>query len=174
MTVTRTKPPQKQVVIWTKSENKEGIKAANIMRRTGAKVEVREIDSGKWKKSDVEAAVPGYTSLPQVVVDNSVIGNLAALKVHPDFIPRLKKPKLEHAERAVKTAENRTNWKTARAAAATERAVASNLVIKGRFSHATEEQKTAAIARAVAAKEARAAHAVARVAAVKAARPARG
>jgi len=174
MTVTRTKPPQKQVVIWTKSENKDGIKAANIMRRTGAKVEVREIDSGKWKKSDVEAAVPGYTSLPQVLVDNTVIGDLAALKAHPDFIPRLKKPKLDNVARALKTGENRTNWKTARAAAATERSVASNLVIKGRQSHPTEEQKTVAIARAVAAKEARAEHAIARAAVVKAARPARG
>ena len=174
MMTQRTKPPQKQVVIWTKSENKDGIKAANIMRRTGAKVEVREIDSGKWKKSDVEAAVPGYTTLPQVVVDNAVVGDLAALKAHPDFIPRLKKPKLEHAERAVKTVENRTNWKTARVAAAAERAIAAKSAIKGRQSHPTEEQKTAAIARAVAAKEARAEHAIARAAAVKAARPARG
>ena len=174
MTVTKTKPPQKQVIIWTKSDNKDGIKAANIMRRTGAKVEVREIDKSKWKKSDVAAAVPGYTSLPQVIVDGTVIGDLAALKAHPDFIPRLKKPKLDHAAKTAKAAENRTNWKTARTAAASARAEATKSAFTGRQHHPTEEQRTVASARAGVAKAARAEHAAARVARILAARPARG
>ena len=159
MTVMKTKPPQKTAVVWTKSENQDGIKAANLLRRTGAKVEVREIGTGKWKKSDVEAAVPGYTSLPQIVVDGAVVGDLAAVKAHPQLGARLKKPTLDHA---------------ARAAAAAERAVAAKSVVKGRLNHPTEEQNTAALARAVAAKAARAEHAAARVARVLAARPARG
>ena len=166
----KTRPPQKIAVIWTKSENQDGVKAANLLRRTGAKVEVREIGAGNWKKSDLEAIVPGYTSLPQIVVDDVVIGNLAALKEHPDFLPRLTKPKLDKAARAAKTVENRNNWKAARSVAATARSAASMTVVNGRQNHPTEEQKAVAFARAETAKAARAEHAAARVAAIKAAR----
>ena len=165
-----TNVPQKTAIVWTNTENRDGIKAAALLRRTGAKVEVRDIDSSKWKKSDVEASVPGYTTLPQVVVDDVVIGDLAALKEHPDFLPRLTKPKLDKEARAAKTVENRANWMNNKKAAAAERAVASNLIVKGRKSQSTEEQKAAALVRAVAAKAARAEHTAARVAAIKAAR----
>lgn len=170
----RTKPPQKTAIVWTNTENRDGIKAAALLRRTGAKVEVRDIDSGKWKKSDVAAAVPGYTTLPQVVVDNVVVGDLAAVKSHPKLGAKLKKPKLDHAARMAKAVENKTTWMNNKKAAAAERAVAAKSVVKGRLNHPTEEQKAAALARAVAAKAARAEHTSARVAAIKAARPARG
>jgi hypothetical protein len=166
----RTKPPQKTAIVWTKSENQEGVKVANLLRRTGAKVEVREIDSSKWKKSDAEAAVPGYTTLPQVVVDNEVIGDLAAVKVHPALGARLKKTPLAKEARAAKATENKTNWKATKAAASAERSVASNSVVRGRQYHPTEEQKAAAVARAAEAKVARATHVAARVTAIKAAR----
>jgi glutaredoxin len=170
----RTKPPQKTAIVWTNTENRDGIKAAALLRRTGAKVEVRDIDSGKWKKSDVEASVPGYTTLPQIVVDGAVVGDLAAVKSHPKLGAKLKKPKLDHAARTAKAAENKTTWMNNKKAAAAERAVAAKSVVKGRLNHPTEEQKTVALARAVAAKAARAEHAAARVVAIKAARPARG
>ena len=169
-----TNVPQKTAIVWTKSENREGTKAANLLRRIGAKVEVREIDGSKWKKSDVEAAVPGYTKLPQIVFDGTAIGDLDAVKTHADLGAKLKKPKLDHAARTAKAAENKATWMNNKIAAAAERAVASNLTVKGRKSQSTEEQKAAALARAVAAKAARAEHAVARAAAVKAARAARG
>jgi len=170
MTIRKTKPPQKTAIVWTKSENQDGIKAANLLRRTGAKVEVREIGTGKWKKSDVEAAVPGYTSLPQIVVDGTLVGDLAAVKAHPALGARLKKPKLDHAARAAKSIENKNNWKTVRAAAVAERAIADQTVVTGRLFHPTDEQKTIALARAEAAKSARSEHAAARAAVIKAAR----
>jgi len=168
----RNKPPQKTAIVWTKSENQDGIKAANLLRRTGAKVEVRDINTGKWRKSDVEAVVPGYTSLPQIVVDDVVIGNLEALKEHPDFLPRLKKPMLDAAARAAKSVENRNNLKAARSVAATARAAASITIVKGRKSQPTEEQTAAAVARAETAKATRAEHTAARAVAMKAARAA--
>ena len=166
----RTKPPQKTAIVWTNTENRDGIKAAALLRRTGAKVEVRDIDSGKWKKSDVAVAVPGYTTLPQVVVDNVVVGDLAAVKSHPKLGAKLKKPTLDHAARMAKAVENKTTWMNNKKAAAAERAVAAKSVVKGRLNHPTEEQKTVALARAVAQKSARAEHVAARVAAIKAAR----
>jgi hypothetical protein len=78
--------PQKTAIVWTESENNEGTRAANHLRRIGAKVEVREIDNSNWRKSDVEAAIPGYTSLPQIIFDGTVIGDLAALLAHPDIV----------------------------------------------------------------------------------------
>ena len=169
-----TNVPKKTAIVWTNTENRDGIKAAALLRRTGAKVEVRDIDSSKWKKSDVEASVPGYTTLPQIVFDGTVVGDLAAVKEHPQLGAKLKKPKLDHAARTAKAAENRANWMNNKKAAAAERAVASNLTVKGRKSQSTEEQKAAALVRAVAAKAARAEHTAARAAAIKAARPARG
>jgi glutaredoxin len=162
--------PKKTAIVWTKSENRDGIKAAALLRRTGAKVEVRDISSGKWKKSDVEASVPGYTTLPQIVFDGTVIGDLDAVKAHADLGAKLKKPKLDHAARIAKAAENKANREVTRLAAAAERAVASNLTVKGRKSQPTVEQKAAALARAVAAKVTRAEHTEARVARVLAAR----
>ena len=150
-----TNVPKKTAIVWTKSENRDGIKAAALLRRTGAKVEVRDIDSGKWKKSDVEASVPGYTTLPQIVFDGKAIGDLDAVKAHADLGAKLKKPKLDHAARTAKAAENKTIWMNNKKAAAAERAVASNLTVKGRKNQATEEQKAAALVRAVAAKAAR-------------------
>ena len=173
MTVRKTKPPQKTAVVWTKSDNEDGKSAINLLRRTGAKVEVRYLDSAKWKRSDVEAVVPGYTTLPQVVVDNAVVGDLAALKADPRFLPRLTKPMLDKAAKTAKGIADHAKWKTDRSAAAAARAVASQTVVAGRQSHPTDEQKAAALTRAVAAKAARAEHAAARVAAIKAARPAR-
>ena len=161
---------QKTAIVWTKSENNEGTKAANLLRRIGAKVEVREIDGSKWKKSDVEAAVPGYTKLPQIVFDGTVIGDFAAVLAHADIGAKIKKAPLSKEERTAKSVENKTNWKNNKKAAAAERAVASNLTVKGRKSQSTEEQKAAALARAVAAKAARAEHTAARVARVLAAR----
>lgn len=161
---------KKTAIVWTNSENQDGIKAANLLRRTGAKVEVREINKGKWKKSDVEASVPGYTSLPQIVFDGTVVGDLAAVKAHADLGAKLKKPKLDHAARIAKAAENKVSREATRIAAAAERAVASRSVVKGRKSLPTAEQKTAAVARAEVAKSARAAHTEARVARVLAAR----
>ena len=147
--------PKKTAIVWTNTENRDGIKAAALLRRTGAKVEVRDIDSGKWKKSDVEASVPGYTTLPQVVFDGTAIGDLDAVKTHADLGAKLKKPKLDHAARTAKAAENKATWMNNKIAAAAERAVASNLTVKGRKNQATEEQKAAALVRAVAAKAAR-------------------
>jgi hypothetical protein len=166
--------PKKTAIVWTKSENRDGIKAAALLRRTGAKVEVRDIDSGNWRKSDVEASVPGYTTLPQIVFDNEVVGDLAAVKAHPKLGAKLKKPKLDHAARMAKAAENKTTWMNNKKAAAAERAVASNLVVKGRKSQPTQEQKAAVLVRAETAKATRAGHAVSRAARVLAARPARG
>ncbi len=165
-----TNVPKKTAIVWTKSENRDGIKAAALLRRTGAKVEVREINKGKWKKSDVEASVPGYTSLPQIVFDGTVVGDLAAVKAHADLGAKLKKPKLDHAARIAKAAENKVSREATRIAAAAERAIASNLTVKGRKNQSTVEQKAAALARAVAAKAARAEHTAARVARVLAAR----
>jgi len=162
--------PQKTAIVWTNSENQDGIKAANLLRRTGAKVEVREINKGKWKKSDVAAAVPGYTTLPQIIVDNEVIGDLAAVKAHPALGARLKKPALDKAARAAKLAENKANKEATRIAASAERAIASRSVVKGRKNQSTQEQKSAALARAEVAKAARTAHTEARVARVLAAR----
>ena len=152
MTVRNPNQPQKTAIVWTKSENRDGIKAAALLRRTGAKVEVRDIESGKWKKSDVEASVPGYTTLPQVVVDGTVVGDITALKEHPDFLPKLKKPKLSKEERAVKALENLTNMRAVRSEAAAARSLISNTTIKGRKNNPTDEQKTVALARAEAAK----------------------
>ena len=162
--------PKKTAIVWTNTENRDGIKAAALLRRTGAKVEVRDIDSGKWKKSDVEASVPGYTTLPQVVFDGTAIGDLDAVKTHADLGARLKKPKLDHAARTAKAAENKANWQATRTAAAAERAAASNLVVTGRQSLPTDEQTAAALARAEAAKAARAEQEAARAAAFNAAR----
>ena len=162
--------PQKTAIVWTESENNEGTRAANHLRRIGAKVEVREIDNSQWRKSDAEAAIPGYTSLPQIIFDGTVIGDLAALLANPDIGEKVKKTELETEERKAKSDENKTNWKNNKKAAAAERAVASNLTVKGRKSQTTEEQKAAALARAVAAKAARAEHTAARVARVLAAR----
>jgi glutaredoxin len=152
MTVRNTNQPQKTAIVWTKSENRDGIKAAALLRRTGAKVEVRDINSGKWKKSDVEASVPGYTTLPQVVVDGTVVGDITALKEHPDFLPKLKQPTLSKEERSVKTLENRTNMRALKLETAAARSLISNTTVRGRQFHPTAEQKTAALARAEAAK----------------------
>ena len=171
--MTNTNPTQKTAIIWSRLGNQDGVKAANLLSNRGVKVELRELGSSNWKKSDVEAAAPGYTSLPQIVVNDVLIGDLAALKANPDFLPLVKKPMLDKAARKAKGVEDRNNRMAAKSMASTARAVASNNVVTGRQDNQTDEQKAAALVRAQAAKIARAEHAAARAVAFKAARPAR-
>ena len=167
-------PPKKTAIVWTTTDSQEGKSAAKLLSRSGVKVEVRNIDKGKWKRADVAAAVPGYTTLPQVVVENEVIGDLAALKAHANYGRKLAAPKVSHADRIAKASEAHKAMKAARTEGAAARSVAEKSNVVGRRRSQTEEQKTVALARAESAKAARIAHTEARVARVLAARPARG
>jgi hypothetical protein len=66
-------------IIWTKNRNLDCLKAVNLAIRMGLTVEQRNIDGNQWKLSDFQAAVPGATTLPQIVIGDVVLGGLKEL-----------------------------------------------------------------------------------------------
>ena len=69
-------PNQKTAVVWTKKDDPASLLAISALKRAGVKVEQRVVDGRKYKTADLQAAVPGATRLPQIVVNDQVVGDM--------------------------------------------------------------------------------------------------
>ena len=66
-------------IIWTQNRNLDCVKAVNLASRMGLTVEVRNIDGNQWNLAQFQAAVPGATTLPQIVIGDAVLGGFKEL-----------------------------------------------------------------------------------------------
>ena len=68
-------------IVWTKNNNPDCRAAMRLLARLGFAVEERCIDDhGQWTKADLQAAVPGAKTVPQIVIDNTVVGDIDAFR----------------------------------------------------------------------------------------------
>ena len=67
-------------IIWTKNNSQDCVKAVVLARRMGLTVEVRNINSPQWDLAALQAAIPGATTVPQIVIGDIVLGWLLSRK----------------------------------------------------------------------------------------------
>jgi glutaredoxin len=145
-------------IVWTLPNDKKSKIAVNSLKRQGITVEERPI--GKtWTKAALAAAIPGATKVPQIVIDNAVVGGIKQLMAHPTYGPKATPP-MPAALKPADIAAARTAAKAARAAARVAAAPAPKTA---------DAIKAAAATKAAATKTQVQTHVAARVAAVKAA-----
>jgi len=75
-------------VIWTNGQNAHTSIARRLLTSNKVAVEVRDIKSHNWTKAQLLEAVPGATTVPQVVLNGTVVGNLHALTSMAEFKPK--------------------------------------------------------------------------------------
>jgi glutaredoxin len=66
-------------IIWTKNNSLDCAKAVSLAQRMGLTVEVRNINTPQWNLAALQAAIPGATTVPQIVIGDTVLGDFAAL-----------------------------------------------------------------------------------------------
>ena len=81
-----TSGPTKSAIIWTNGKNVHAMAAKHLLIKNKISVEVRDISSN-WTKAQLLEAIPGVTSLPQIIMNNVVIGGLKELTALDQFKP---------------------------------------------------------------------------------------
>jgi glutaredoxin len=76
-------------IIWTKNKNLECRAAMRLLGSLGFAVEERCIDDhGQWTKADMLAMVPSANTIPQIVIDGTVVGGIDAFRTA--YAPQIK------------------------------------------------------------------------------------
>jgi thioredoxin reductase (NADPH) len=69
-----------QAIVWSKNNCLWCNRAKQLLEMKNVPYEDRNIDSGSWTKEQLFEAAPGAKSLPQVFVDNELIGGYDQLR----------------------------------------------------------------------------------------------
>jgi len=136
-------------IIWTQNRNLDCVKAIGLASRMGLTVEERNINSNRWTLSDLQAAVPGATTLPQIIIGDTVLGGFAEL------VAKSKEQQAATPKVSLKTKEERVAAvnskiraeKTAKEAAKSDKKQAA---IQAAMEGTTREQRHAAKNEAIA------------------------
>lgn len=67
-----------EVVIWSRDNCPHCVQAVTILAQKNIKYEERKIGNG-WTKESLLTAIPGAKSVPQIVINNTVIGGYTQL-----------------------------------------------------------------------------------------------
>ena len=71
-------------VVWSKDQCGYCVMAKNLLRNKGVEFEERNISQGSWTREQLLAAVPHARTLPQVFINDQLIGGYDQLKKHLD------------------------------------------------------------------------------------------
>ena len=67
-------------VVWSKKDCGYCVMAKNLLRNKGVEYEERNISQGPWTREQLLAAVPHARTLPQVILNDNLIGGYEQLK----------------------------------------------------------------------------------------------
>jgi glutaredoxin 3 len=70
-----------KAIIWSKNTCPYCDQAKSLLTLKGINYEERNINNG-WDREDLLAAVPGARSVPQIFLDDKLIGGFAELRQH--------------------------------------------------------------------------------------------
>ena len=111
----------KNAIVWTNSKSLDCRIAVGILKRLKYTVEERNIDTNRpWSSKLLTDAIPGATTVPQIVIDETVIGGLDALKALPEV--QATKP----APRAANAPKTKPDRDAAKVSAVREKVNAAN------------------------------------------------
>lgn len=77
-------------ILWTRSQDSESKKVKNLLQRNNITFEERDLSAGKWSIADLKEAIPNASEVPQLVLNDVLIGDYSAiisnesLKVTPE------------------------------------------------------------------------------------------
>ena len=63
-----------RATVWSKDQCPYCVMAKDLLRTQGIEYEERNISQGAWTKEQLMEAVPGARTLPQVFIDDQLIG----------------------------------------------------------------------------------------------------
>ena len=70
----------KHVVVWSRDLCPYCVKAKNLLEIKGIEYEERNISEGVWSREQLLAECPGARTVPQIVMNDTVIGGYAQLE----------------------------------------------------------------------------------------------
>jgi glutaredoxin len=69
-----------KAVIWSKTQCPYCDQAKNLLKLRGIEFEERNIATGNWTKDQLLEAVPTAKSVPQIFIDDKLVGGFQELK----------------------------------------------------------------------------------------------
>lgn len=79
-----TTTPNKTAIVWTKTNSPASRQAVAHLTRMGYTVEERNIVyDNPWNMNKLREAIPGVKSVPQIIIDGTLLGGLKELLAHP-------------------------------------------------------------------------------------------
>jgi glutaredoxin 3 len=71
-----------KAVVWSKDSCPYCVQAKNLLQLKGIEFEERNITQGTWTKEQLLESVPNARTLPQIFLDEELIGGFTELKKH--------------------------------------------------------------------------------------------
>ena len=71
-----------KAIVWSKNQCPYCDQAKNLLKSKGIEYEERNITAGTWTKEQLLEAVPTARTLPQIFLDDKLIGGFAELRTH--------------------------------------------------------------------------------------------
>jgi len=72
----------KEIIVWSRDNCPYCVKAKNLLDIQDLKYEERNISEGVWTREQLLEACPGARTVPQIVINNTVIGGYDQLEVY--------------------------------------------------------------------------------------------
>ena len=71
-----------KAIVWSKTDCPYCDQAKNLLKLKGVEIEERNITQGTWTKEQLLESVPNARTLPQIFLDEELIGGFNELKKH--------------------------------------------------------------------------------------------
>ena len=71
-----------KAVVWSKDNCSHCVQAKNLLQSKGIEFEERNITQGTWTKEQLLEVVPNARALPQIFLDEELVGGFNELRKH--------------------------------------------------------------------------------------------
>ncbi len=71
-----------KAIVWSKDQCPFCDQAKNLLKSKGIEFEERNITKGTWTKEQLLEAVPTARTLPQIFLDDKLVGGFTELRAH--------------------------------------------------------------------------------------------
>jgi glutaredoxin 3 len=71
-----------KAVVWSKDNCPYCVQAKNLLQLKGIQYEERNITQGTWTKEQLLESVPNARAVPQILIDDVLVGGFNELKKH--------------------------------------------------------------------------------------------
>ena len=71
-----------KIVVWSKDHCGYCTAAINLLESYNLDIEIRKIGTGEWTREQLLEAVPTAKTVPQIIIDNKIIGGYTELRTY--------------------------------------------------------------------------------------------